>query len=139
MEAKLGPKSLKNRRLGSVWEVLAAPRASREASADKAPPKRRPKCSQDGPRCSQRGQLERTWGPSWRQDGGMMANLPPRWRHAGQLGAQDGQLGSILGAILAHLGHLGANFNENVEKPKKKPPKTCLKNHSIPTRFFIAF
>ena len=45
----------------------------------KVVPKRRPKCSQDGPRCSQRGQLERTWGPSWRQDGGMMANLPPRW------------------------------------------------------------
>jgi len=48
----------------------------------------------------------------------MMANLPSRWRHAGQLGAQDGQLGTILGAILAHLGHLGANFNENVKKQK---------------------
>ena len=48
----------------------------------------------------------------------MMANLPSRWRHAGQIGAQDGQLGTILGAILAHLGHLGANFNENVKNQK---------------------
>ena len=44
--------------------------------------------------------------------------MASRWRYDGQLGAQDGQLGSILGAILAHLGHLGANFNENVEKQK---------------------
>ena len=72
-------KSVKNQPLGLVFEVLAAPWASRGASAEKAAPKRRPKCSQDGPRCSQRSQLERTWGPSWRQDGAMMANLPPRW------------------------------------------------------------
>ena len=37
----------------------------------------------------------------------------PRRRYVGQLGAQDGQLGSILGAILAHLGHLEANVNQN--------------------------
>ena len=48
----------------------------------------------------------------------MGAKMASRWRYDGQLGAQDGQLGSILGAILAHLGHLGANFNENVEKQK---------------------
>ena len=48
----------------------------------------------------------------------MGAKMVPKWRYDGQLGAQDGQLGSILGAILAHLGHLGANFNENGEKAK---------------------
>ena len=42
----------------------------------------------------------------------------PRRRYDGQLGAQDGQLGSILGAILAPLGHLGRNFDENGEKAK---------------------
>ena len=36
----------------------------------------------------------------------------------GQLGAQDSQLGSILGAILAHLGHLGANVDEKQENSK---------------------
>ena len=44
--------------------------------------------------------------------------MAPGWRYDGQLGAQDGLLGSILGAILVHLGHLGANFNENVKKQK---------------------
>ena len=48
----------------------------------------------------------------------MGAKMATRWRYDGQLGAEDGQLGSILGAILAHLGHLGANFNENVKKQK---------------------
>ena len=48
----------------------------------------------------------------------MGPKMAPRWRYDGLLGAQDGQLGSILGAILAHLGHLGANFNENVKKQK---------------------
>ena len=42
----------------------------------------------------------------------------PTWRYAGQLGAQDGQLGSILGAILARLKHLGAIFIENAENAK---------------------
>ena len=48
----------------------------------------------------------------------MGAETASRWRYDGQLGAQDGQLGSILEAIVAHLGHLGTNFNENVEKTK---------------------
>ena len=48
----------------------------------------------------------------------MGAKLPPRWRYVGQLGAQDGQLGSILGAILAHLGHLEANVKYKDEKAK---------------------
>ena len=48
----------------------------------------------------------------------MGAKMASRWRYDGQLGAQDGQLGSILGAILAHRGHLGRNFNENGEKAK---------------------
>ena len=39
----------------------------------------------------------------------------PTWRYVVELGAQDGQLGSILGANLARLGHLGANINENVK------------------------
>ena len=61
-----------------VLEVLAASCASGEDSVDKVVPKRRPKCNQDGPRCAQRRQLERTWGPRWRQDGAMMANLAPK-------------------------------------------------------------
>ena len=48
----------------------------------------------------------------------MGAKMVPKWRYDGLLGAQDGQLGSILGAIFAHLSHLGANFNENVKKQK---------------------
>ena len=44
--------------------------------------------------------------------------MASRWLYDGELGAQDGQLGSILGAILAHRSHLGANFNENVKKQK---------------------
>ena len=43
----------------------------------------------------------------------------PTWRYVGELGAQDGQLGSILGATWAHRNHLGANFNENLENAKK--------------------
>ena len=42
----------------------------------------------------------------------------PTWRYVGQLGAIDSQLGSILGTILAHLGHLKANVNQNGEKAK---------------------
>ena len=47
----------------------------------------------------------------------MGAKLAPRWGDVGQLGAQKGQL-AILGTILAHLGHLEANVNENGEKAK---------------------
>ena len=50
----------------------------------------------------------------------MGAKMAARWRYDGQLGAQDGQLGSILGAILAHLGHLEANVNQNGEKTKNQ-------------------
>ena len=46
----------------------------------------------------------------------------PRRRYDGQLGAQDGLDGSILGAILAHLGHLEANVNQNGEKAKNHKP-----------------
>ena len=112
------PKSLKIGARRVVLGVLVASGAPWGQFGEQVVPKRRPKCSQDGARCPQRGQLERTWGPGWWQDGAMMSNLPPKWRYDGQLGAQDGQLGSILGAILAHLGHLGTNFNENVENSK---------------------
>ena len=57
----------------------------------------------------------------------MGAKVPPRWRYVGQPGAQDGQLGSILGAILAPLGHLGGNFNENGEKAKNFEELKVLK------------
>ena len=57
----------------------------------------------------------------------MEAKMAPRWRCDGLLGAQDGQLGSILGAILAHLGHLGANSNENLKKQKTLKNKWFLK------------
>ena len=48
----------------------------------------------------------------------MSEKSAPTWRYVGELGAQDGQLGSILGAILEHLGHLQANVNQNGEKAK---------------------
>ena len=56
--------------------------------------------------------------PSWSQDGAKTTNLAPKWSQDGQLEAQDGQLDALWGAILAHLGHLGTNFNENGEKAK---------------------
>jgi len=54
----------------------------------------------------------------------MGAKMKPRWGYVGQLGAQDGQLGSILGGILAPPSHLGMTFlknvqnSKNIEKPK---------------------
>ena len=57
----------------------------------------------------------------------MGARMAPRCPHVRQLGAQDGQLGSILGAVLAHLKHLGANFIENVENAKTlRKPKVFI-------------
>ena len=58
----------------------------------------------------------------------MGAKLPPRWRYVGQPGAQDGQLGSILGAILAPLSHLGTNSNQNGEKAKNSEKLIVLKS-----------
>ena len=133
MEAKWVPKSMKNHRLGLVLEVLAAPWASRKASADKAAPKRRPKCSQDGPRCSQRGQLERTWGPSWRQDGGMMANLPPRW-HQKAIKKRFGIerfFRQVLGGILKR--YWEPRLKKNRSKTTPKPFKICLEDEVAKT------
>ena len=50
-----------------------------------------------------------------------------RCHYDGQLGAQDGQLGCILGAILAHLRHLGSNFIENAENAKTSRKRKVFK------------
>ena len=72
------PKPLKIGARRVVLGVLMAFWAPWEQFGEQVVPKRRPKCNQEGPRCAQRGQLERTWGPRWRQDGAMMANLAPK-------------------------------------------------------------
>ena len=76
-------------------------------------------CRQSG--AQEEARLQSRWPKmrSKRPTGANMgAKMVPKWRYDGLLGSQDGQLGSILGAILAHLSHLGANFNENVKKQK---------------------
>ena len=75
--------------------------------------------------------------PGWWQDGAMMSNLPPKWRYDGQLGAQDGQLGSILGAILGYLSHLNANVNENGEKAKNLEKLTVFKGFWVVRRVHL--
>ena len=54
-----------------------------------------------------------TWGSSCRQDGPSWAEMAPRWRYVGQLGAQDGQLGTILGGILDHFSDLERDLSKN--------------------------
>ena len=49
--------------------------------------------------------------PTWANMG---AKMKPRWGYVGQPGAQDGQLGNILGGILAPLSYLGMTFLKNV-------------------------
>ena len=39
--------------------------------------------------------------------------MAPRWRNVGQLGPQDGQLGSSLGGILAHFSDLERDLSKN--------------------------
>ena len=57
--------------------------------------------------------LETSWGSSCRQDGPSWAKMAPRWRYVGQLGAQDGQLGTILGGILGHISDLERDLSKN--------------------------
>ena len=39
--------------------------------------------------------------------------MAPRWRYVGQLGAQDGQLGTILGSILDDFSDLERDCSKN--------------------------
>ena len=39
--------------------------------------------------------------------------MAPRWCYVGQLGAQDGQLGTILGGILGHISDLERDLSKN--------------------------
>ena len=52
-------------------------------------------------------------GSSCRQDGPSWAKMMPRWRYVGQLGHQDGQLGSSLGGVLANFSDLERNLSKN--------------------------
>ena len=71
--------------------------------------------------------LETSWGSSCRQDGPSCAKMAPRCCYVGQLGAQDGQLGTILGGILDHVSDLERDltlqrFFKSFESPR--PPET---------------
>ena len=57
--------------------------------------------------------LETSWDSSCRQDGPSWGEMAPRWRYVGQLGPQDGQLGSSLGGILAHFSDLERDLRKN--------------------------
>ena len=57
--------------------------------------------------------LETSWDSSCRQDGPSWGEMAPRWRYVGQLGPQDGQLGSSLGGILAHFSDLERDLSKN--------------------------
>ena len=81
-----------------------------------------------------------SWSPSWRQDrpnlsqdGAKLPNLAPRWDQDGHLRAQDGQLESILGAILHSFCDLGRNFCDLGRE------KRDSKKHSKNLRFFNVF
>ena len=70
------PKSLKIGVWRVLLEVLAASWASWEHFGEQVVPKWAPRCSQDGPRCTTRAQLERTWS----QVGAKMELCWPTWR-----------------------------------------------------------
>ena len=50
--------------------------------------------------------LQTSWGSPCRQDGGSWVKNTLRWHYVGKLGRPDGQLGSILGGILAFFFNL---------------------------------
>ena len=70
--------------------------------------------------------LETSWGSSCRQDGPSWAKMTPRLRYVGQLGPQDGQLGSILGGILAHFSDLERDLSKNSGSVKMSNTPTLL-------------
>ena len=70
--------------------------------------------------------LETSWGSSCRQDGPSWAKMAPRWRYVGQLGAQDGQLGTILGGILGHISDLERDLSKNSRSLKTTNTTTLL-------------
>ena len=65
-------------------------------------------------------------GSSYRQDGPIWAKMAPRWRYVGQLGAQDGQLGTILGGILGHISDLERDLSKNSRSVKTTNTTTLL-------------
>ena len=65
-------------------------------------------------------------GSSCRQDGPSWAKMTPRLRYVGQLGPQDGQLGSILGGILAHFSDLERDHSKNSGSVKMSNTTTLL-------------
>ena len=52
--------------------------------------------------------------------------MAPRWRYVGQLGAQDGQLGTILGGILGHFWDLERDLSKNSRSVKTTNATTLL-------------
>ena len=105
-------KSTKFRSPGLVWRPWATPLASRW-------PKMRVG--------SHLGlNLETSWGSSCRRDGPSWAKMAPRWRYVGQLRAQDGQLGTILGGILRHISDLERDLSKNSRSVKTTNTTTLL-------------
>ena len=52
--------------------------------------------------------------------------MAPRCRYVGQLGAQDGQLGTILGGILGHISDLERDLSKNSGSVKMNNPTALL-------------
>ena len=52
--------------------------------------------------------------------------MTPRLRYVGQLGPQDGQLGSIVGGILAHFSDLERDLRKNSGSVKMSNTPTLL-------------
>ena len=70
--------------------------------------------------------LETSWGSSCRQDGPSCTKMAPRCCYVGQLGAQDGQLGTILGGILDHYSDLERDLSKNGRSVKTTNATTLL-------------
>ena len=70
--------------------------------------------------------LETSLCLSCRQDGRGRAKMAPRWGYVGQLGPEDGQLGSILGGILAHFSDLERDLSKNSGSVKMSNSPTLL-------------
>ena len=54
------------------------------------------------------------------------AKMAPRLRYVGQLGAQDGQLGTILGGIFGHISDLERDLSRNSRSVKTTNTTTLL-------------
>ena len=66
-------------------------------------------------------------GAKMGQDGAKLANLAPRCAQDGQLGGQDGQLDTLLGASWRPFLDLGRDLAQNGENQKNDDSRALLK------------